>query len=303
MKKLIVILIFLSNTVSAQYTPLLSQYMFNTVALNPAFTGNEGAFTIVSSNRIQWVGFDGAPTTLSLTAHAPVKKTNSSLGLQLFADQIGIDKKMGAFGSYSYKLAFNKYKLSLGLSGGVSVLKSYYSRLNVIDQGDEAILVDSPIGVLPDLGFGAHFFNEKYFVSFSIPMMLTHTYEQNGYKVSNKIKNYNYIIGGGTEFTINREIKLAPSFLSKFRANNAPQFDINLMAKYKSFIEVGMSFRTNEALVGLFKINLDKQLSFMYSYGGPINGLSKYTSGSHEISLKYVFLYQSKIAGPRSFGW
>jgi len=303
MKKLMYILIILSNGAIAQHTPLLSQYMFNTVALNPAFTGSEGAFCLVSSNRIQWVGFDGAPTTISLTGHAPIKKTNSSLGLQLFADQIGIDRKMGAFGSYSYKLAFNKHKLSLGLSGGVSVLKSYYSRLNVIDQGDESIMIDSPIGVLPDLGFGAHFYNQKYFLSFSIPMMLTHSYTQDGYKVSNNIKNYNYILGGGTEIEVNSEIKLEPSVLSKFRLNTTPQVDLNLMAKYKSFIELGMSYRTQEALVGLFKINLDKQLSLIYSYGTPISGLGKYTSGSHEFSLKYVFLYQSKIAGPRSFGW
>ena len=303
MKKLVYILIFISNVAVSQHTPLLSQYMFNSVALNPAFTGSDGAFSITSSNRLQWIGFDGAPKTFSLIGHAPLKKTNSSLGMQLFADEIGIDRKIGVSGSYSYKIPFNKSSLSLGLAGGVNLQKSYFSRLNVLDQGDEAIMGDSPLGIMPDLSFGAHYYGKKYFASFSIPMMLTHSYTNGRYKVSNEIKNYNFMLGGGFEIKLNHEIKLAPSVLAKYRVNLTPQMDFNLMGKYKDFIEIGVSYRTQEALIGLFKINLDQQISMMYSFGAPLSAIGNYSNGSHELGLKYVFLYQSKIAGPRSFGW
>lgn len=81
--------------------------MFNSVALNPAFTGNEGVFSIIGSFRSQWVGFPGAPQTEFLTAHAPLKDLKSAFGLQLYADKIGVEKNNGVFGSYSYKLKLN----------------------------------------------------------------------------------------------------------------------------------------------------------------------------------------------------
>jgi len=303
MKRIVYIFILISNIAMSQHTPLLSQYMFNSVAMNPAFTGSDGAFSITSSNRIQWIGFDGAPKTFSLVGHAPLKKTNSAVGLQIFADQIGIDRKIGVSGSYSYKIPFNKSHLSLGLSGGINLQKSYFSRLNVIDQGDESIMVDSPLGVMPDISFGAHYYGKKYFVSFSIPMMLTHSYQNGRYKVSNDVKNYNFILGGGVELKLNNELKLKPSLLTKYRVNLNPQLDINLMANYKEFIELGVSYRTQEAIIGLFKINLDQQISMMYSFGAPLSAIGNYSNGSHELGLKYIFLYKSKIAGPRSFGW
>jgi len=303
MKKLMYIFILVSNFAAAQHTPLLSQYMFNSVALNPAFTGNDGAFSITSSNRLQWIGFDGAPKTFSLIGHAPLKKTNSAMGIQIFADEIGIDRKIGLSGSYSYKIPLNKNSLSLGLAGGINLQKSYFSRLNVIDQGDEAIMIDSPLGIMPDLSFGAHYYGKNYFASFSIPMMLTHSYKNGHYKVSNEVNNYNFMLGGGIEIKVNNELKIEPSILTKYRVNLTPQMDVNIMGKYKEFIEIGVSYRTQEAIVGLFKINLDHQISMMYSFGAPISKIGNYSNGSHELGLKYIFLYKSKIAGPRSFGW
>jgi type IX secretion system PorP/SprF family membrane protein len=302
-KKLLTILIFISSAAVAQHVPLQSQYMFNAVALNPAFTGSEEALSIVGSYRAQWVGFDGAPSTQTLTAHAPLKQTNSAVGLQLFADQIGVDRRTGIFGSYSYKLKFDKSWLTFGMAGGINFLRSYYTRLDVVDNNDQNLMSDSPLGVLPEFSFGAHYYTDKYFLSFSVPKFLTHDYVNSKFKVRNDFKNYNYMFGGGVVFNLSNGSKIKPSVLAKYRADSDMQFDFNVMALLNKAIDVGVSYRTSEAIIGLVEIRPTQQLGIMYSFGMPLSTINQYSNGSHEISLKYTFLYKTKIADPRFLGW
>lgn len=296
-------ILLVAGSVSAQHIPLQSQYMFNAVALNPAFTGSEEAFSVVGSYRAQWVGIDGAPTTQSITAHAPLKNTKSAIGLQVYADQIGVDNNTGIFASYAYRMQFTNARLSLGLSGGVNFLRSYSSRLQVNDDNDELLVSDSPLGVLPDFSFGAHYNTNKYFVAFSVPMFMTHSYVANAFETTNDFANYNMILGGGASFRLNDGTVLKPSTLIKYHADAKIQFDINVMAQFNDVISAGISYRTQEAIIGLVEYSATKQLGIMYSFGMPLNSLSQFTYGSHEISLKYSFLYKSTMIGPRFMEW
>src|SRR5690606_15592636 len=153
MKRLIIILFFSGAISSAQHVPIISQYMFNDVALNPANTGNQNALSLFGNFRAQWVGIPGAPTTYSFTAHSPLKNLSSSVGLQFFSDKIGVDQSTGIFGSYAYRIKMEKSSLSFGLAGGIMMVRANNSELQVNDAGD-MLLVDSPLGVLPDVSFG-----------------------------------------------------------------------------------------------------------------------------------------------------
>ncbi|MBQ4805838.1 type IX secretion system membrane protein PorP/SprF, partial [Aquimarina sp. MMG015] len=51
----------------AQYT----QYMYNTISVNPAYAGSRGVMSIMGLHRSQWVGLDGAPRTQTLTLNTP----------------------------------------------------------------------------------------------------------------------------------------------------------------------------------------------------------------------------------------
>lgn len=303
--RLISILMLLTTvaTVKGQHVPLQSQYMFNGVALNPALTGSEEAFSIVGSFRAQWVGIEGAPMTQSVTAHAPLKKMNSSVGVQIYADQIGVDRNTGVFLSYAYQLRFERSKLSLGMAGGVNFLRSYFSRLQVNDPNDNQLMLDSPLGIMPDFSLGAHYFTDRYFVSFSVPMFLTHDYDGSKFIMSNDFNNYNVMLGGGAVFDLQSGTRLKPSLLAKYHAGANMQFDINMMVLLNEAIDVGLSYRTQEAIVGLIEYRASDQLGVMYSFGFPLNPLGQYTYGSHEVSVKYNFLYKTGIQGPRFLGW
>ena len=52
----------------AQYT----QYMYNTVSVNPGYAGSRGHLSIAALYRNQWVGLDGAPETQPLNLHTPL---------------------------------------------------------------------------------------------------------------------------------------------------------------------------------------------------------------------------------------
>ena len=38
-------------------------------------------------NRLQWVGIDGAPRTISFTAHTPLKNPHIGIGLYAYRDE------------------------------------------------------------------------------------------------------------------------------------------------------------------------------------------------------------------------
>jgi len=303
MRNLLIILLFICAKPFAQHTPLLNQYMFNGVALNPAYTGSEEALSMVATLRAQWIGFPGAPTTQAFTIHAPLKKSNSAIGLQVFADQIGINRNTGIFGSYAYRIRFKESTLSFGLAGGINLQKTYYSRLDVVDLQDQLLINDSPMGILPDFSFGIHYYSTNYFLSFSAPFFLTHDYDGVDFNITNDFKNYNLMLGGGYVFRFKNELELKPSVLAKYRYKEKLQFDFNLMLKFSQYFGAGISYRTNDALIALININVTKQFAIMYSFGMPLSPIFKYNSGSHELSLKYNMLFKTGLSSPRFLGF
>lgn len=303
MKQLFYILLLLPLTCHAQYTPLQSQYMFNNVAMNPAATGSENALTLIGSYRAQWVGFPGAPTTQAITAHAPLKREKSAVGIQVYADQIGVTRNTGIYGLYAYRLKMQHSDLRLGASAGINLVTEDLGSLDVEDNNDQSLASGRTSGVLPNFSMGAHWSSDKSFLSFSIPFLLTHSFSNASYRLESDFSNINYLLGGGYQFELKNKFILKPSMLVKFRAGTRPQLDINARLSWNDYLDLGLSYRTEEALMVLSQLKINKQLHLMYSFGFPLNALAKYNFGSHEISLKYRFQYKANISNPRYLAW
>lgn len=304
MKSLISIsLLFLGLNLSAQFSPLQSQYLFNGIGLNPAYTGSEDALSISGSFRGQWLGLKGAPRTETITIHTPLKKMNSAFGLQLFADQIGIDKNTGFFASYAYRLRFENSTLSFGIAAGVNMLKSNFTELNPTHDLDPLLQSDAPLSILPDFSFGIHYYGKRLFASFALPQFLTHKLNGMKYQIGNDFSNYNYTLGGGYKFDLFKEGAIKPSILMKYKVGRQIQFDFNLMVAFNLGLEIGLAYRTSEAAMLLVKVNPTPQFQIMYSLGVPLNSLLSYTYGSHEIGIKYNFKYNTQAQSPRFLGW
>jgi type IX secretion system PorP/SprF family membrane protein len=303
MRFIIIISLLISSYARSQHVPLHSQYMFNGVALNPAFTGSDEALTIAGSFRAQWVGFPGAPITNSLAVHFPLRKLNSGLGFQMYTDDIGVNNSTGAYALYSYRLKMKKSSLSFGVSGGLSIVSAEYGQLDVANVEDELLSSERVGGILPDFSFGVHYSAKKYFLTLSLPMVMTHEYDGVKYIMSNRFKNYNLMLGGGYVFEFDNAMKIKPSVLMKYRANTRMQADFNVKVIFNDALDIGVSYRTEEAVIGMIEIRAGKQLSFMYSFGAPISPILKHTLGSHELGVKYTFLFKTLIENPRFLGW
>ena len=77
-KILIFALILTCYNAFAQQDAQYTQYMYNTVNINPAYAGSRGVMSIFGLHRTQWVGLDGAPVTNAFSLNTPIK--NSNLG-------------------------------------------------------------------------------------------------------------------------------------------------------------------------------------------------------------------------------
>src|SRR5690348_3834006 len=94
-------LAFASMSLAQQY-PVFTQYYFNELVLNPAYAGASVQLSATAMYRNQWVNFDGAPKTYSVSAHTAMKRNKIGVGLLINHDEIGSYKNEHIYASYSY---------------------------------------------------------------------------------------------------------------------------------------------------------------------------------------------------------
>ena len=93
MKKIKIIsalLALVSFSATAQQDAQFTQYMYNTININPAYAGSRGALSIFGQHRTQWAGLDGAPTTNAFSVNTPLGDSKLGLGVSFINDAIGV---------------------------------------------------------------------------------------------------------------------------------------------------------------------------------------------------------------------
>src|SRR5690554_6227669 len=102
-KHYIVTLAILSSTVGiAQQMPQFTQYMYNTISINPAYAGSRETLSVVGLHRSQWVGFDGGPITQTLSVNSPLRNEKIGLELSFINDKLGDERFSYLYGDFSY---------------------------------------------------------------------------------------------------------------------------------------------------------------------------------------------------------
>lgn len=306
MKKGILIISLISFCWSsfAQQVPLTSQYLMNRLVVNPAYAGALDFYSASLSYRKQWVGMDGAPSTQNFTLHGPALKGKLGLGLVAFRDVIGVTKQNNISASFAYKIKTKqKQVLSLGIGASAVFLNNNWASIKTTNDGDVAFDANSPTYIFPDFSAGIFYKTPKYYVGFSIPMFLQHQFNASSSSVnmSNDFSNYNYLLELGSNFKITNKIELKPSLMSRYMPNSVYQVDVNLLADYNNLIAFGISYRTQDAVVGMIQFHVNDQIIFGYAFDQTLSKLQKYNNGSHEVYLRYDFKYKVKAFDPRFF--
>ena len=311
MKKILLFVpfFFLLASVSAQQDPQYTQYMYNMSVVNPAYsTGTESILNLGTLYRTQWVGAVGAPKTLTFFGHMPVNK-KVELGLSLISDDIGdgAKKENNFFVDFAYVLQFeNKHKLSLGLKAGFSSLQTNFNGFQ-FESGDTStdLLFSENINVFkPNIGMGAFYFTNKYYIGLSVPNLLSSKYieERNGINAFGS-ENPHCFFTGGYVFNLNPAFKLKPAFMSKFVKGAPATFDLTANVLYNNKLEFGVAYRLDDSVSGLVNINVTPDIRVGYAYDYTLSNLGQFNSGSHEIFLLFDLdlMGKSRDKSPRFF--
>src|SRR5690606_36819008 len=165
MKKLFFFLlcIICCNTILSQQDAQYTQYMYDTVSVNPAYAGSRDALSITGLHRSQWVGLEGAPQSQTFSFHAPVDEAKKiGVGLSVINDKIGEgvsqETSFDAIVSYVLKTS-DKSKLSFGLNAGVHLLNIDFTRLSLYDiQFSSDNNFDKKLS--PRIGAGFYYYTE-----------------------------------------------------------------------------------------------------------------------------------------------
>ena len=282
-KILIVILVLGCFFANAQQDAQYTQYMYNTISVNPAYAGTRGALNVVGLYRSQWVGLDGAPETKTLSIHSPFGK-KVGLGLSIVNDEIGPSSETYIDIDFSYTLNVGvTSKLALGIKAGANLLSVDYNKL----AGDDDVIFQDNIDnrFMPNVGIGAYLYDDNYYLGLSSPDLLeTEHYDDDEVAESYLAKErlHAYLMGGYV-FDLDYNLKFKPAFLVK-AVDGAPlQVDISANFLFNEKFTIGAAYRWSAAVSGLAGFQISDQLMIGYAYDQETTELRRYNSGSHEM--------------------
>ncbi|OAQ42275.1 hypothetical protein A5893_03955 [Pedobacter psychrophilus] len=308
-KKLFFVLMFLAfgQNIFAQQDAMYTQYMFNTLAINPAYAGSRDLISATALARKQWVGIDGAPQTQTISIDGPIGDSKVGLGLQAFNDKIGITQTTGIYGTYAYRLMMENSTLAFGIQGGVSRFCANYAGVDLGSDGlPDAAYSDNVTKFLPNFGAGIYFNTDKFYAGLSAPHLLNNSLNTGQKLAGDKFIARQYIhlfFTAGYVFDLSENIKLKPNLLLKGVRGAPLEADINANVWLYDLFSVGVSYRTEADISFLTEIQINKNIRLGYAYDASTTGLIKYNSGSHEIMLRYNFAKENSrtILNPRYF--
>ncbi|MFK5958443.1 MAG: type IX secretion system membrane protein PorP/SprF [Lutibacter sp.] len=306
MKRLIIIIVLLIlgfQYSNAQQLPQFTQYMYNTIAINPAYAGSRGALSIVGLNRNQWAGFDGGPQTQTLSIHSPLRNEKVGLGLSMINDKTGYENLTYIYGDFSYTIQGNDhFKISFGLKAGLTTYKLASELYNSAVNGSDQYFNDRLDRINPNFGAGILFHSDRWYLGLSIPKLLSNDLNNGEYAALEVVHYYGI---GGYVFDLNKNLKLKPSFMFKYTKGAALSTDLTANLLFDEKFWLGGSYRINgaqRAVGALVDFQVSEQFRIGYTYEVPTGEIRPYTTGSHEILLMYEFKYtKGKMKSPRYF--
>lgn len=285
----------------AQQDAQFTQYMYNTININPAYAGSRGAMSIFGLHRTQWVGLDGAPTTNAFSINTPINNSNLGIGLSVVSDKIGPTKDNTLSADVSYTIPTSEtYKLSFGIKASANMFNLDTSMLNPADANDPN-LQNFNNEISPNFGAGVYFHSDKLYLGVSVPNFLQDSkYNDNAVAVFQERMNFYFI--GGYVFDISQSVKFKPAVLTKMVTGAPLQVDASANFLLFDKLTLGAAYRWDAAVSAMAGFQITDGLFIGYSYDMETTQLKNYNSGSHEVFLRFeLFNRVSKLVSPRFF--
>lgn len=308
MKKLLLLALIFSTLINyqsyAQQDSHYTQYMYNTMSVNPAYAGSRGVFSAALLNRAQWVGLDGAPKTQTLTLHSPIGQSEKiGLGLSVINDRIGPTQETAIDANFSYNIKVLGGDLYFGLKATAHLLDVNFSKLQPYNGNDPLLENDINNKFSPNAGLGLYYrMGNKWYFGVSAPQLLeTSHFDSSSLSVAKERINL-YVIGGYV-YSISSDFKLKPTLLLKTVSGAPLQLDVSLNTLIKEQLTLGLAYRLDAAVSGLIGYQFSEGFMFGFAYDKEVTdlGQTKFDKGSFEAFIRFELKKASKILSPRFF--
>ena len=303
MKKLILAIISLlaMPNIMAQQQPQFTHYMYNAIAVNPAYAGSRGALAINGTNRNQWVGFEGGPQTTTISVHSPLRDDKMGLGLSIMHDQAGWENFTYLYVDYSYTIQTNRdHYLSFGLKGGFSQYRIDEELFAFPEVMEDPFFQDQLNRWTPNVGAGIYYHTDNWYAGVSSPRLITNDFNKESAYVA--LERNHYYLTGGYIFDLSPTVKLRTSALTRYTNGSPLAVEGSAVFLFFEKLWLGGSYRHEDAVGALADFKINNQLRVGYAYEYTVSDIRPYTSGSHEVLLIYEFKYNfSKYKSPRYF--
>ncbi|KAF2337381.1 PorP/SprF family type IX secretion system membrane protein [Flavobacterium ginsenosidimutans] len=303
MKKLVLVFMFFSIVSNAQQDAQYTQYMYNTIEINPAYAGSRGALSVFGLYRTQWVGLEGAPQTSTFSVNTPLRNSDLGLGVSLVNDKIGPTNENTLSGDLSYTMPTSEtWDVSFGIKGTMNIFNLDINKLSFEDQ-DDPQFQNLNNRITPNVGAGVYFHSDRAYVGLSVPNFIeTNRYDSDDTAIFKEKINY-YLIAGYV-FNLDRleYIKFKPALMAKMVEGAPLQVDVSGNFMFNEKFVLGLAYRWSASVSAMAGFQVTKGMYIGYGYDHETTQLRKYNSGSHEIFLRFEFLNNyNKMISPRFF--
>lgn len=312
-KQIFIPLLFFVATIQglfAQQDAQYTQYMYNTLSVNPAYAGSRGQLTFAGLYRSQWVGLDGAPETFTLNLHSPIRNSRLGYGVSIVNDNIGDgvvqETYLDAVMSYTIDVSMDA-KLSFGLKMGGNMLSLDFNKLRNFDQ--EVVAQDNIDNRFnPNFGLGIYYHTDKFYAGLSAPNVLESEYFDNDNSDGSvnflSAERINFYLITGYVFDMGPDLKFKPALLTKAVSGAPLQVDLSASFLFADKFSFGAAYRWDAAVSGLVGFQLTEQLMVGLAYDRETTELggTQFNDGSFEIFLRWELLKRfQRTVSPRFF--
>ena len=285
-----------------QQDPLYSQYMFNTLAFNPAYAGSADVFTMMALSRHQWVGFEGAPSTQTFLVHTPLRGESLSLGFTAINDRIGPARQTSAQADVAYRIRTGaNTRLAFGLKGGLSSYRADIASLSSVEVDPANVNIQGQL--MPNFGFGMFWHGERYYAGLSVPKLLENEIDAgSGMVLVTASEVRHYFLMAGYVHDLGVDLKFKPSFMLRMVQGAPLSLDLNANFLLRERIWFGALYRVGNSfgLLGQYQVN--DQFRVGYAFDLTTTRMGAYNAGTHEIMLNYDLRFlKGRTVSPRYF--
>ncbi len=309
--QLVLVCLFTMATLQGQQDAQYTQYMYNTMSVNPGYAGSRGQFSAAALYRSQWVGLNGAPETFTLNLHSPIRDSNLGYGVSVVNDNIGdgtvSETNIEAVLSYTIDVSLEG-KLSFGLKAGGHLLNLDFNKLRNFDA--EPVSTDNIENRFsPNFGLGIYYHTNTFYAGLSAPNLLQTEYFDNGQQDANSVQflskeRINFYLITGVVLDLNGNLKFKPAVLTKMVGGAPLQVDLSASFLFNDKFSFGAAYRLDAAVSGLVGFQISEQLMLGLAYDRETTALggTQFNDGSFEVFLRYELVKSfQRLVSPRFF--